>query len=511
MAIQLKRGDKADLPATAEEGRPLVTLDTKELYIGTGSGISPVKIDNTNVIGLGTAATHPTSDFEAALGNPASNGQVLSSTTAGTRSWIDPPGGTPYATNPTMDGVASPGAVTEYSRGDHVHPSDTSRVSTSTTVNGHALSSNVTVTKGDVGLGNVDNTSDLDKPISTATQTALDAKVPTTRQVNGHALSADVTVTKGDVGLGNCDNTADVDKPVSTAQQTALDAKVDKTTTVNGHALSANVSVTKGDVGLSNVTNDVQAKAADVDINPTSSKIAQRDASASLKAFSFIRSSLSSGPGLDYIEDFLAGTGGMYTSANIGSPTGHYIGVGTVINDANRPGILRLYSGTAGSGIGVACYLNYGSTSGPFAALNGALGWLYETTIQIDRLPSAGSGTGGNYQAGLASTKVQSPWTDGVGFILSTANTNKDNFYIRYGTTSVDTGVTAVANTWYRLTIVSDGVNVNFYINGVSVGTVAASSLPNGQMAASYTSVPSSAVGSNLYIDYVQMQRNVVR
>jgi hypothetical protein len=31
--------------------------------------------------------------------------------------------------------------------------------------------------KGDVGLGNVDNTSDVNKPISTATQTALDAKV----------------------------------------------------------------------------------------------------------------------------------------------------------------------------------------------------------------------------------------------------------------------------------------------------------------------------------------------
>ena len=34
----------------------------------------------------------------------------------------------------------------------------------------------VTLNKADVGLGNVDNTSDLDKPISTATQTALDAK-----------------------------------------------------------------------------------------------------------------------------------------------------------------------------------------------------------------------------------------------------------------------------------------------------------------------------------------------
>jgi hypothetical protein len=34
----------------------------------------------------------------------------------------------------------------------------------------------VTLEKADVGLGNVDNTSDLDKPISTATQTALDGK-----------------------------------------------------------------------------------------------------------------------------------------------------------------------------------------------------------------------------------------------------------------------------------------------------------------------------------------------
>lgn len=36
----------------------------------------------------------------------------------------------------------------------------------------------VTLDKSDVGLGNVDNTSDADKPISTATQTALDDKQP---------------------------------------------------------------------------------------------------------------------------------------------------------------------------------------------------------------------------------------------------------------------------------------------------------------------------------------------
>jgi hypothetical protein len=34
-------------------------------------------------------------------------------------------------------------------------------------------------------------------------------------------------VSKADVGLGNCDNTSDLDKPISTATQTALDAKAD--------------------------------------------------------------------------------------------------------------------------------------------------------------------------------------------------------------------------------------------------------------------------------------------
>jgi hypothetical protein len=61
---------------------------------------------------------------------------------------------------------------------------------------------------------------------ATAAQGAkADTAVQPTRTVAGHALSADVTLVKGDVGLGNVDNTADTAKPVSTAQQTALDLK----------------------------------------------------------------------------------------------------------------------------------------------------------------------------------------------------------------------------------------------------------------------------------------------
>jgi hypothetical protein len=45
-------------------------------------------------------------------------------------------------------------------------------------------------------------------------------------------------VTKSQVGLGNCDNTSDLDKPVSTATQNALDGKVDKSGDTMTGALS---------------------------------------------------------------------------------------------------------------------------------------------------------------------------------------------------------------------------------------------------------------------------------
>ncbi|MCX6194281.1 MAG: hypothetical protein NTX34_07350 [Cytophagales bacterium] len=102
--------------------------------------------------------------------------------------------------------------------------------------------------RANLGLGNVDNTADLDKPISTATQTALDLKANKSEVNTALDLKAnktDVTaalnlkaplesptftgtvsgITKSMVGLGNADNTADLNKPISTAAQSELDLK----------------------------------------------------------------------------------------------------------------------------------------------------------------------------------------------------------------------------------------------------------------------------------------------
>jgi len=118
----------------------------------------------------------------------------------------------------------------------------------------------VTLSKTDVGLSNVDNTSDANKPVSTAVQAELTAISNTVSgkvdKVSGKGLSTNdyttaektklsgieagaqvntvtkvagktgaVTLSKSDVGLGKVDNTADLYKPVSVPIQAALDLK----------------------------------------------------------------------------------------------------------------------------------------------------------------------------------------------------------------------------------------------------------------------------------------------
>jgi uncharacterized protein YoxC len=59
--------------------------------------------------------------------------------------------------------------------------------------------------------------------VTSAIQTQIDSKAPSADPTFTGTVSG---VTKAHVGLGNVDNTADVDKPVSSAQQTALDEKL---------------------------------------------------------------------------------------------------------------------------------------------------------------------------------------------------------------------------------------------------------------------------------------------
>lgn len=72
-----------------------------------------------------------------------------------------------YATASSLDNVATSGLHSDLNLDDGTNPHGT--------------------TKADVGLGSANNTSDLDKPISNATQTALDAKADESREINSVA------------------------------------------------------------------------------------------------------------------------------------------------------------------------------------------------------------------------------------------------------------------------------------------------------------------------------------
>jgi hypothetical protein len=91
------------------------------------------------------------------------------------------------------------------------------------------------------GIPETDLSSGIQAKLNTAVVDTSEL-VPKTTKVNGYALTNDVTVTKADIGLGNVDDTTDAAKPVSVATQTALNAKADTSTVTSGLAGKADTA-----------------------------------------------------------------------------------------------------------------------------------------------------------------------------------------------------------------------------------------------------------------------------
>lgn len=77
-----------------------------------------------------------------------------------------------HSNKTTLDAIVANGDGSRYLANDGTYKV-TPFVHNTTTINGQALSGNVSLSASDVGLGNVDNTSDLDKPISIAVSAAI--------------------------------------------------------------------------------------------------------------------------------------------------------------------------------------------------------------------------------------------------------------------------------------------------------------------------------------------------
>lgn len=113
--------------------------------------------------GSPTAPTPAVSDNDTSIATTAFVQAVVAA---------QPAGMSPSNNIPLMAGVASSGVGVTGSRDDHVHPVDTSRAATSTLV-AHTgdLANPHAVTKSQVGLGSVDNTSDATKNAAVTTLT----------------------------------------------------------------------------------------------------------------------------------------------------------------------------------------------------------------------------------------------------------------------------------------------------------------------------------------------------
>ena len=81
---------------------------------------------------------------------------------------------------------------------------DTEKVATTVTVNGHALSANVTVTQADVGLGNVDNTSDTTKNAAAVSLTnkTINASLNTISNITNTEISASAAIARTKLANG---------------------------------------------------------------------------------------------------------------------------------------------------------------------------------------------------------------------------------------------------------------------------------------------------------------------
>lgn len=220
---------------------------------------------------------------------------------------------------------------------------------------------------------------------------------------------------------------------------------------------------------------------------------------------------ITAGPNLCYFDDFMTTAG--KNSIAIGSPTAATCNNGTTFQDNTSPGNLIDISGTGTSGTGEVCDTFGNVTSVTNASIcttaNGC-SFKQETRVIVPVLPGT---TSGSYQAGLVGTAIAPTWTTGIGWFLSNGNGVPNDWYCRFGSTQIDSGI-AATTAWTRLSLYDDGANVHWYVNGVEASPciTAVGSMPtNALLLATTAAVGTSGTSVSMGVDYWSFQMNTVR
>jgi hypothetical protein len=169
--------------------------------------------------------------------NAATNTPAIPTAAIGNKGWY-------YVVN--VAGTTNINGISSWAVGDQIISNGSAwqkitNVSAVTSVNTYTGA--VVLTKTDIGLGNVDNTSDATKNSASATLTNKTLTAPVINSPTG--------LVKADVGLSNVDNTSDATKNAALA---TLSNK-----TLNSPVINTPTGITKSDVGLGNVDNTSDA------------------------------------------------------------------------------------------------------------------------------------------------------------------------------------------------------------------------------------------------------------
>lgn len=224
MTLQFRRGPSAQAPSTAALGEPIYVIDTGILYIGSDSGLQKIgPVTAADLEGLNYTPVESIDDvpgLTAALAGKSDVGH--------THSYSEltetPPAGATALTDLTdwPSGAPSQDQILKFDGNQWIFAAD---------LTGDANSGGDAQT-----LGQQPPAYYRDRANHTGTQTAatisdfsaaVAAAAPAAPVDSVAGKTGAVTLTKTDVGLGNVDNTSDAEKPISALMQDELDLKAD--------------------------------------------------------------------------------------------------------------------------------------------------------------------------------------------------------------------------------------------------------------------------------------------
>jgi len=243
----LEYASLSTFPVTGESGKIYVALDTNKTYRWSGSAY--VEISESLALGETSATAYRGDRGKTAY----DHSQVVSG-------------------NPHNVTAAEAGAVP-----------------TTREINGHALSADITLTAADVGARAdtwMPTATDVGARPDTWTPTAADVgAVPTTREVNGHALSSDITLDATDVGARADDWVPDAedipyDNTTSGLMATDVQNAIDEIAQGGGGGGTAAAAVSYDNTGsgltatnvqdaIDEVYGDIPSQASNIGAQPT--------------------------------------------------------------------------------------------------------------------------------------------------------------------------------------------------------------------------------------------------